>query len=282
MRVMRFSVKGLLGAAVMALSAATQGARAQTPSYPDTWEVYVAERDGAPAAIAYSVGIAEVLDGLEEQTVVVLSITLQDTYPNGLPTTEEGDRLSSLDVQLDRIVAGQKSFYLGRVTTRGERRIYVLSGTSASSLGDALVAAAAEVGYSASFVVQHDPDRQAYRAVLSPSEDERRLIGDQSLLRQLRDAGDNPAATRPVDHWAYFVTEGAASVFADWAKQHDFRDVEVTETGDAVYPFLVRSSHDGTMLEDDILPKTRQQDQSARALGGAYDGWETQVMAQIE
>lgn len=259
-------------------SAVSGGVHAKGLSYPDTWQVYMSERTGHPAVLFYNTGIAEVLDRLSDRTLVTLTLPLIESRPDGLPTPAESDRLRRLDDLVDWIVLDRRADYLGRVTTEAQRCIYLLTDPEEASLGEALVKAAKDAGYRASYGVEPGAGVRVYTDVLMPSPDEQRRIGDQSVLTQLTENGDIATKARRVDHWAYFPTATAASAFATWAKEAGFHDVTMSAGGPAPMPFEVKSAHDGTMVPEEIFARTLSLDQHARAVGGHYDGWETSVM----
>ncbi len=272
------SFKHVLKSVSIVLAAGSGGAEAQTPAYADSWEAYLGERSGHPALILYNVGISDVLGGLPEQTLVTMTVAFKSGHIDGLPTPEEGKFLFQLDDVLGPTIADFAAHDLGRVSTQGERRVYVVAGENAQSLGEALVKAAGDLGYTAVLQMDANAVQDVYANVLKPTLDEKRVIADNSVLRQLADSGDVAMQVRQVNHWAYFPTREVADEFADWVRQNEFDNVEVEQNPDRRFPFLVKSSHSGTMLPEDILERTRFQDQKARDLGGEYDGWETAVM----
>ncbi len=55
--------------------------------------------------------------------------------------------------------------------------------------------------------VKEDKEWKYYRDFLYPNEETRNYMADQSVLRNLEEAGDNLTKVRRVDHWLYFLKE---------------------------------------------------------------------------
>lgn len=183
-----------------------------------------------------------------------------------------------MDDAFGALIASSGAHDLGRVSAAGKRGLYIAAGENAELLGQALVDEAGKFGYSAGFQVERGALSEIYLQVLSPTREERRLLGDQKVLRELAGNGDIATKVRQVDHWAYFPTQEAADAFAARAVENGYSNVEVAEVEAADLPLVVRSSHQGTMLADDISRHTLAQFRRADELGGSYDGWETAVM----
>jgi Regulator of ribonuclease activity B/Family of unknown function (DUF695) len=272
------SLKRVLRAVSSVFLAGAVSTQAETLPYPDQWESYFGNRGGQVALMLYNVGIGEVLSSLREKDCLIVSFDLKEPSPEGLPQSDEGKVLFSLDDAFSALISSYKAHDLGRVSTAGKRGLYIAAGENAEVLGQALVDEAAKLGYSAKFRIELGALADAYRYVLSPTSDERRLLNDQKVLRQLAENGDIATKVRKVDHWAYFPTRQAADEFAKWAEENGYSNVEVAAAEDANLPFVVRSSHDGTMLPDDISRHALELHQKAQALNGTYDGWETAVI----
>lgn len=249
-------------------------------TYPDHWESYSGNRDGEVALILYNAGIGSVLGQLPEKDCIVFSFHLKEPGPDGLPQSEEGKVIFDMDDAFGALIASSGAHDLGRLSVAGKRDLYIAAGENAELLGRALVDEAGKFGYSADFQVGRGALSEIYFQVLSPTREEQLLLGDQNVLRQLADAGDIATKVRQVDHWAYFPTQEAADAFAAWAVENGYSNVAVAEAAAAAadLPLVVRSSHEGTMLADDISRHTLAQFRRADELGGSYDGWETMVM----
>ena len=268
----------LLRAASSILLAGALAADAETPSYPDQWESYFGNRGGQVALILYNVGIGSVLGSLPEQNCLIFSFPLKQPGPEGLPTPDEGKVLFEMDDKFAALIASFEAHDLGRVSTAGRRGLYIAVGSKAQDLGKALVNAAAGYDYAAKFRVEAGVLGEVYSYVLSPTREEQRIIGDEKVLRQLAENGDIADKVRRVDHWAYFPQSESAQVFARWATENGYSDVVVVEVEGGQGEYQVRSSHQGTMIPDDLMNFTMLQHQKAQELGGTYDGWETVVM----
>ncbi|HLQ18080.1 MAG TPA: ribonuclease E inhibitor RraB [Tabrizicola sp.] len=271
-------IKRILKSASITLLTGGSAALGQTPSYPDNWATYLGERSGYPALILYNVGIGEVLGTLPQHELVSMVVKLKVKTVTGLPAPVERDDLFRLDDDLTPILTTFAAHDLGRVSTQGERRFYVLTGDNAPGLGEALRRAAEAAGYVPVVTQELNGAADIYASVLVPSPDEKRVLDDQMVLRQLAESGDVAEKSRRVDHWAYFPSREAAESFAAVVATNGFEEISIEEQSGQTLPFLVKSSHTGTMVPEDILQRTQFQDRTARDAGGQYDGWETFVM----
>lgn len=244
---------------------------------PEAWQSYFGNRAGYPALIVYNKGLAGHLDRIADKSCLILTFPLKAPNPEGLPLVEEGKTLFQLDDAFEPVIAAHDTIDLGRVTMNGKRHVFMAAGENAAILGEALVQAAARFGYPATFQIERGAVREVFEVVLSPTEDEYRLIRDEWVLRQLAENGDIAAKTRKVDHWAYFRSRVEAEAFARWAVRTGFDKVSVAKV-ESRLPFQVKSSHQGTMEPGAVSEWTLLQDRKARELGGEYDGWETEVM----
>lgn len=100
--------------------------------------------------------------------------------------------------------------------------------------------------------------------------------GDKKVIEQLKKHGDNCAAIRDVDHYAYFPTHEKATQFVDWlaANGYSVSDDEPHACEESFgVSFVVQSRAD---LES-ISAHTFRFSEKAFELGGEYDGWGCEV-----
>jgi len=254
------------------------GDEPKTPANPDRWESYLGNRGGQVALILYNVGIGDVLHGLSQKDCLIFTFALAEPGPDGLPVPDEGKVLFDMDDTFSALVASYGAHDLGRVSSAGQRGLYIAASANAQALGKALVDAAGKFHYAAKFRIEADGVAEVYALVLSPTPEERHILADEKVLRQLAASGDIAAQSRQVDHWAYFPSRESADSFGKWLGDNGFSNVEVALASRGGGGYVVRSSHEGTMLLDDVTKFTLPQHHKAVELGGSYDGWETAVM----
>jgi hypothetical protein len=95
------------------------------------------------------------------------------------------------------------------------------------------------------------------------------------VLEALEKHGDDGAASRRIDHWAYFPTQQVAEQFRQWVQEHGYQSEESCPADDSNYQ--VQFAHEGTLRLSDITSHTIALRRKVSELGGDYDGWETPV-----
>jgi hypothetical protein len=123
--------------------------------------------------------------------------------------------------------------------------------------------------------MKSDDSHSGYWQGLFPTDDDWQVIQDLEVIEALQKEGDDGAASRCIDHWAFFPSQPAAEQFSRWAQERGYSSftTEIAEGGS----FHVRFSHEGTVKLPDITSHTIALRRKAAELGGNYDGWETPV-----
>ena len=247
----------------------------------DNWGHYFCDMGGQTASIVFDDGISSEINALHHSSSLKLKINLRETMDNGLPTTVEGDRLATLDEKIEKSITEAGGVYLGRVTNKGARWVMALIGDGFEDIEERLQQLAVNAGYTIDLIIKQDPQKLIYWEDLYPTDEDRCVMNDVSLLHSLQQKGDIASAERSVEHWTYFNNQYEAKKFEGWLRGNGYAGthIEKVKEGFLSAPkWLVRSRHNGTMLLNDITRHTLAHLRQAKRLGGDYDGWETQVI----
>lgn len=163
----------------------------------DQWDVYFTWLGEDAASIVYKLGLSR-LAPLRDRPVR-LRILLELAHPreDGLPESEELERLRELEDALEPILREEAdALYVGRVTTRGLRDLIYYAKSEEGLAERAEAALAAHPEYEGQVEVERDPRWALFREVLEPSPFERLRTDLQERVRELEESGDDPAAER--------------------------------------------------------------------------------------
>lgn len=250
----------------------------------DVWESYICQIDGRPASILVDVGLAETPDEFGGETLLRLTLTLAQARSDGLSSAAEYDRLIAAENAITQVVEGAGATYAGRITTAGQRTLYIYGEIADREL-ERVRGEAGRLGYEIAIAQESDPDRRGYRQDLYPTPDEWAAIRDQKVFDVLRDNGDALEAPRTVVHVAYFPDRAGADGFARWAATEGLATAGIEEGVDASAGedderrYSVVLTGIATPRPGDFTDLTNALRRAADAHGGEYDGWETEVVA---
>lgn len=225
-------------------------------------------------------GISEEVSHIDLPNSIKVKLYLNDVRDDGLPTSEEGERLIQIGPVVESAISQNGGLFLGRVTTNSVRWNIGFAPNDTGAIEQALLKGSAEYGFRYEVFVDSDPSKTAYWQDLYPTDDDRQIMADMDVKQALSDRGDDQYTERPVEHWSYFDAKVDADRFAAWGNQNGYEDVEVFRQKDGLLArakWLVRFKHQGTMVLNDISHHSIKLSNQARAHHGIYDGWETPV-----
>lgn len=203
---------------------------------------------------------------------------------DGLPAPEAIEQLQLLDEHVAAAAAQCQAALAASITTQG-RRTWLLYGSKSEPLLRAVAArakaggpmrAGIALGANVGIMVraETDPKWSKYSEIL-PTPEEKRWNDDLAVIEQLEEFGDDPAASRPIEHLAYLPSEAARVEFIIWLRENGFEvlmEYKKPEPGKGwAIEFVIESVID----IDEIYEQTCAITVEAERLGGAYDGWQT-------
>lgn len=238
------------------------------------WEFYLCTMGAHQASIFLDVGLAEQIDSAPDLCLRVV-LTYKAPTEVGLPTDEEFEPVGRVEDSLAAFAESRKDWYLGRITTRGQRHFY--SSSSADDWSPILSDLSKESGYALELFSNKDPEHDQYFDALYPTPADWQVISDLKTLKAFDNHGDDHSITRQVDHWLYFDSERSCQQMLGWALEAGYTQPDAVEVIDGRQ--CLRLAHQGTLELADIIHHTIELKEKAEELGGDYDGWEAPVEA---
>jgi len=243
-----------------------------------TWRVYIRQQDSTRTWVSYINNIRERLDELP-RTLVKVDITLEHAR-DGLPGARDFQTLELIEDALDVFARERDGLNVGRSTGGGRRSIYMYVDVPPEQAERVAVTISEETGYDLDVSVTADPNHTGYLSALYPDERGKNIESNLMVLEQLRQVGDPLESPRPIDHWAYFETQTAASQYSAWLAARGFR-VDPTSSPEEA------GGSWGVGFHNDMIPDlfalsdlTLELRAHARHLSGDYDGWGTMVIKE--
>lgn len=249
----------------------------------DNWGHYFADISGNKASILFDDGIAKEVEELPQNYSLLIMVNLREFRDDGLPTDDEAERLSEMTEAFDNVIEKVDGIALGQVTYDKKRHIFYLVHKETVELTADLEQFSKVSSYEIELGIRHDPKKETYWEDLYPSDDDRRVMGDMTVISSLIENGDDLLTLRIVDHWTYFQDKAVANRFLEWANDNGYQNVNIEKQGTFLKrTYCVRTQHESEVTIGTISKHTLAHDRKARELGGDYDGWETFVVKAQE
>src|ERR1044072_3487766 len=94
-------------------------------SMSDQWIFFPCRMGEHSASIFFDHGIRESINTTAPKQLLKVRLAFKQPRPDGLPTNEEFQALTTLEIGLQALVQQQESIYVGRVTVDGHRHFYI-------------------------------------------------------------------------------------------------------------------------------------------------------------
>ena len=244
----------------------------------ENWDFYFLRVDDKPASIFVDLGIASEAPIKALPFMAYVRVYMKHPRSDGLSSQVEFDALTSIEDAIEvSLLDGGGTIYVGRNTCDGVRDFYFYTAQAQGWDGRANALMKSFAAYEFTSGCRSDSEWATYFDFLYPSDADRQRIENRRVCDALRERGDVLTDEREIDHWAYFPSLSARSAFIEQASGLGFRlrlMHEPERPGDRYGVQLFRID-----VPDDIDDVTLPLFQLATALGGEYDGWETQVIA---
>src|SRR5262249_43476481 len=124
-----------------------------------------------------------------------------------------------------------------------------------------------------------DREWTTYLGFLYPSPEDLDRIQNRRVCESLQKNGDALTQAREVDHWAYFPDEDSRARFLSGITPLGFRVRDLTRSDECDRAFGVQFFRVDVPSFEAIDAVTLPLHRAAIQEGGAYDGWETQVIS---
>lgn len=249
------------------------------PEHEERWSVFLRQQDEMPQVITVDQGWAEQAPLQTHPRLLEVSVRAEQTLPTGFPTEAETQTANELQDQLiqklergnfgifvgSRVVPGSKSFYF-----------YLRAEPLADQVAQEVVAAYRKRKAEAS--IEPDEDWTVYLENLFPDKQEQAEINNDGVLIRLQEGGDPLSQPRPIEHWAYFKSTKARSVFQDSLERYSFEPIAYDTLSQSPTPYGIHFVRQDSIHTPYIHDLTWGLTTLAEGLGGTYDGWETIMM----
>jgi hypothetical protein len=197
---------------------------------------------------------------------------------DGLRDASELESFSACEDKLVSAVQERLSgLYLGRFTAGGAATFLFHLPADQADAADILGDLVPDLDpYTIEWTAEADPEWELWGIAFEPDPFEHQQIFNRRLLKLFADGGDDGTKPRPVDHLAFFETEGAARAAADELREKGFTIDDVAQDegeADEPEPWGVAFSR------EDSLAGGRADEFTAEVLDvvlgreGVYDGW---------
>lgn len=243
---------------------------------PAHWEFYPCQMEEGRAWFAIDLGVAETLRESFSSTLLALQITLGE-HRDGIATPAELEVLEHLVESIEAYAREHRGRYVGHYTCAGARYAFVYADIDEATANELVTAAARAAQREVRYYLDHEPNFDAYFELLSPTDDDWRVINDLRVFDLLRENGDPLTEPRRIDHVAFFDDRDAAQDFADWLSERGYALEGVdADSEDGAESFRVRfwQVELPTIWKLDTVALRHACDER----GGEYDGWECPVL----
>lgn len=254
----------------------------------DLWDAYQSTSHDSPCVVRLDLGIREEAPIQNANKLAKLHIQTKSLFSKKL----NFDLVNEIeDVIYSQLT--ENDFYVGAITRPDTRSFYIYTkdeDTLRNTL-ESIVSRYKKIQVDLSF--EEDAEWGFYLQELYPDQSEdqwvldrdvmdqikRRWVMDKSVTDQLEKHNDASHIPREVLHWIYFMDEESREAFKKEVSKSGYQIVEenkLEEEQECAYQLLI--SHISAVDLDTINKATTRLLTAAQAVGGNYDGWETQIV----
>ncbi|WP_421946446.1 DUF695 domain-containing protein [Phaeodactylibacter xiamenensis] len=249
------------------------------PGHEERWSVFLRQQLAGPQVVTVDQGWSEQAPLQTHPRLLKVTVKANETLPTGFPTEAETRMANELQDQLlQKLERGNFGVFVGSIVVPGEKQLYyyLRAEPQADELAQETVAAYTKRKVEAA--IAPDDTWSAYTEQLFPNQREQAEINNDGVLIRLQEAGDPLSQPRPIEHWAYFKSTKARSVFQDSLKRYSFEPIAYDTLAQSQMPYGIHFVRQDSIHTPYIHDLTWGLTQLAAGLGGAYDGWETIVV----
>lgn len=246
----------------------------------ERWDTYMATyEDGKSGSTTLRMDLIDYTPIESYDNVLVTGLTYETSKENGFPENETFSLLHKVADELIEIVEGETEFILvGSFMYNNERLEYFYIKEPKNIISKI------EKFYKDNYPnykfylnVKEDKEWTYYRDFLYPNEETKNYMADQSVLRNLEEAGDKLTKARRVDHWLYFSKELDMNICKEELIKSQFKVQNAAINNETTLPYELQVWRIDNVDIDSIYPITSNLRIVAQKYGGEYDGWETSV-----
>ncbi len=258
----------------------------KSPRHEESWKSYFTTVEEHHASIFFDMGLVQVAPMKKFPNLLAVNVQYPDFDENGLPTVEQAEVLFAIE---DALSEGLKSeigaIYSGRMTYHMQREFYfyLSNRKDVKRKGRVLVEAIFDRFSDYPFTTDcgEDVSWEHYRERLYPSEEERQVMNNMSLLTVLVERGDALDVKHVVQHLCVFREEKLRDLFRNDVEGMGFAVVteRFYEDGSEL-PYAITIEREDLIGFGEINSLTLPLYALAKKHNGYYDGWKAPILNQ--
>ena len=249
------------------------------PGHEERWSVFLRQQATGPQVITVDQGWLEQAPLETHPRLLEVRVKAEETLPTGFPTEAETRKANELqDKLLQKLERGNFGVFVGSIVVPAEKQLYFYLRAEAQADAVAQEVVAAYTKRKVEAEIAPDEAWSTYAEQLFPNQQEQAEINNDGVLVRLQEAGDRLSQPRPIEHWAYFKSTKARSVFLDSLQRYRFEPIAYETLSQSPMPYGIHFVRQDSIHTPYIHDLTWGLTQLAEGLGGAYDGWETIVV----
>ncbi|PTX62811.1 uncharacterized protein (TIGR01619 family) [Kordia periserrulae] len=126
--------------------------------------------------------------------------------------------------------------------------------------------------------VKSDPAWDLYVNFLYPNDEILNFMSNRDTVIQLKNAGDDVLAVRPIDHYAVFSSKNDMNLFEEAIKKLAYTVSHKKDLEKGTHPYEIKFQRDNSVTLENTLKFTTELIKLTKEFNGTYEGWETYVV----
>ncbi|WP_164914236.1 DUF695 domain-containing protein [Aquimarina sediminis] len=249
-------------------------------SQAENWQSYIASYDeNKPGSTTVRMDIANQTPIPQYDYVLVTGLTYKSTREDGFPEGKTFEVLHKVGDELVELLNGNnESILVGSFMYNFQRLEYFYLKSNKGIENKVKEFYDSNYPDYKNYInLKEDKEWTYYKEFLYPSDEILEYLGDQSVIKNLQEAGDNLSKARRVDHWAYFKNESEMESFKKELTKKGFQIQSSSQIEHKSTPFEIQFWRVDKVDINSIYPITSVLRKKAQEYNGDYDGWETSV-----
>ncbi|TDN79070.1 uncharacterized protein (TIGR01619 family) [Salegentibacter sp. 24] len=246
----------------------------------EQWDNYVAKyENGKPGSTTLRMDLIEKSPLKELPYLVVTGITFETNREDGFPGNDIFPIIHKISDELLELISRETETILVGSFMHDQERLEYFYVANKEGLQEKIEKYYQEnySGYEFYLNIKEDQNWEYYTEFLYPNQETLNYMADQSVIRNLYNAGDPLTKERSVNHWMYFSTE---SNMLKCKKELENKNFMIQNSGvnqQTNLPFELQFSRMDKVDINSIFPITSELRKIAKEYNGEYDGWDTSI-----
>jgi uncharacterized protein DUF695/regulator of ribonuclease activity B len=243
----------------------------------ENWDTYMAKFGDKPGSVLVDVGLMEVAPDKRYPFLVITGPKGQKCNDKGLPDKETIDELEEILNATDNFLTGVTPKVLAGTFTYNCERLNYYYVKDTNNIRNAIMRMYNRnyANYSYALNMKYDPEWDAYRTFLYPSDETITWMENDKLITKMMQAGDDLTKQRDINFQLYFRTDSDRNACSDFAVAKGYRVAKkIVPAKETHAPFeLIASKYGFVKIEaiDTMMDELRKE---AKKHHGFYDGWD--------